>query len=80
MVMEAVKLEPSAIYTVTDLNNIPANPKRDVGGYVIPVLFIIIIIIIIIITTTTTTIIIIIIISIIIIYYLTSPLIGCHML
>ena len=37
MVMESVKLEPSAVYTVTDLNTIPANPKKDVSGYVIPI-------------------------------------------
>lgn len=34
MVMESVKLEPSAVYSVTDLNTIPAEQKRDVSGYV----------------------------------------------
>lgn len=32
MVMESVQLEPSAVYTVTDLNFIPADQKKDVSG------------------------------------------------
>lgn len=32
MVMESVQLEPSAVYTVTDLNFIPADLKKDVSG------------------------------------------------
>lgn len=32
MVMESVQLEPSAIYTVTDLNFMPADQKKDVSG------------------------------------------------
>ena len=36
MVMESVKLEPSAVYSVTDLNAMPADQKRDVSGYVKP--------------------------------------------
>jgi len=32
MVMESVKLEPSAAYTVTDLNTIPVDQKKDVSG------------------------------------------------
>ena len=36
MVMESVKLEPSTIYTVTNLNTIQDKEKRDstVSGYV----------------------------------------------
>lgn len=33
MVMESVQLEPSAVYTVTDLNFIPADQKKDVSGW-----------------------------------------------
>lgn len=32
MVMESVQLEPSAVYTVTDLNFMPADQKKDVSG------------------------------------------------
>ena len=31
--MESVQLEPSAVYTVTDLNFIPADQKKDVSGW-----------------------------------------------
>lgn len=31
MVMESVRLEPSAVYTVTDLNSITIDPKRGDG-------------------------------------------------
>jgi len=35
MVMESVKLEPSTIYTVTNLNTIQDKEKKDsVSGYV----------------------------------------------
>lgn len=33
MVMESVQLEPSAVYTVTDLNFMPADQKKDVSGW-----------------------------------------------
>lgn len=32
MVMESVQLEPSAVYTVTDLNFMPTDQKKDVSG------------------------------------------------
>ena len=36
MVMESVRLEPSAVYTVTDLNSIMIDPKRGDGdGWVL---------------------------------------------
>ena len=33
MVMESVQLEPSAVYSVTDLNFMPADQKKDVSGW-----------------------------------------------